>query len=151
MQIISSLKESKPKRCGRNSGRPIPRRELSPQTTIAWRRWVDREESGKVCSLKCLSISHCLCMARQTFIIPVLFHFCVSCLPLLWGPTLAPLKSSFALSWSWYLKWKFLSFGWVSSHGPSHVYIFITFLLLNWTWVHSPTVQQSQFTDVSLW
>ena len=56
--------------------------ELSPWITRALTRHVDRQKLRKVYLLIFLSVSHCLYMARQTFVYRTLaFHLHVSCLP----------------------------------------------------------------------
>lgn len=87
-------------------------------------RCVGRKEPSQVCLLKSLSVSHCLCLAQQTFA----FFLHVNYLPPLWYSKPLPPTSPFVFSWRWYLRCGLHHFGKVLSFsGLSHVYMLLNF------------------------
>ena len=73
----------------------------------------DREEPGKVCLLKFIPVSHCLCLAQQIFVYQT-FVFPSPCVlpysPLKSQNTILP-TFSFVFHWTWFLRWRFWPFG----------------------------------------
>ena len=79
----------------------------------------DREDPSKVCLLKSLPESHCLCLAQQTFVYQtfVLPSRVLPCSPLKSQTTPLP-PFSFVVCWTWFLRWRFWPF-WGSPGGSS--------------------------------
>ena len=92
-----------PPNCLKNLDRQtVPRTEESPELSAKNMGYVWSGEQGL--EVRVHSVSHCLCLAQQTFIKPLPFHLHGNCLPPLWSPKPLPPTPSSVFSWRWYLR-----------------------------------------------